>query len=247
MLDGIDMKEKTMKLQGAHVVVIGGSSGIGLATASLARQEGADVTIVGRSREKLDQAQRELGEVRPVVADIADEAAIGQVFDSLSRVDHVLISAGTIRNGTLVDNKLETLRQIVDERLWGVTYAVRHAVPRMDQGSIVLTSGTLSSRPRPGTAMLSAMLSAVEALAPALALELAPVRVNAVTPGLIDTPLIENTYGVESGRLLQNRAEVLPAKRVGTADDVAQAMLMLMTNPYITGEVLHIDGGGRFV
>ncbi len=236
-----------MKLQGAHVVVIGGSSGIGLATARLAREEGADVTIVGRSQEKLDQAQRELGEVRPVVADIADEAAIGQVFESLSRVDHVLISAGTIRNGALVNNDLETLRHIVNERLWGVTYAVRHAAPRMHEGSIVLTSGTLSSRPRPGTAMLSAMLSAVETLAPALALELAPVRVNAVTPGLIDTPLLENAYGSERESLLQNRAEVLPVKRVGTADDVAQTMLMLMTNPYMTGEVLHIDGGGRLV
>ncbi len=236
-----------MKLQDAHVVVIGGSSGLGLATARLARQEGADVTIAGRSPEKLAQAQRELGEARTVVADIADEAAIAQVFEGLSRVDHVLISAGTIRNGALVDNDLETLRQIVDERLWGVTYTVRHAAPRMQQGSILFTSGGLSSRPRPGTAMLTAMLSAVEALAPALALELAPVRVNAVTPGLIDTPLLQNAYGSERDAIMRNRAAVLPGKRVGTADDVAQAMLMLMTNAYMTGEVLHIDGGGRFV
>lgn len=236
-----------MKLQGAHVVVIGGSSGIGLAAARLARHEGADVTIAGRSQESLTQAQQELGEARTVVADITDDAAVGQVFAGLSRVDHVLVSAGTIINGTIVHNDLANLRRIVDERLWGVTYVVRHAAPLMRQGSITFTSGGLSSRPRPGAAMLTAMLAAVEALARALALELAPVRVNAVTPGLIDTPLLHKTYGAERDTIIKNRAAVLPGKRVGTADEVAQAMLMLMTNDYITGEVLHIDGGGRFV
>jgi NAD(P)-dependent dehydrogenase (short-subunit alcohol dehydrogenase family) len=228
-------------------VVIGGSSGIGLAAAQQARQAGAEVTISGRSAEKLAQAQRQLGEVRTIAADITDEAAIGQIFDGLQRVDHVLISAGTIRNGSIVNNDLETLRRIIDERLWGVTYVVRHAVPRMTQGSITFTSGSLSSRPRAGTAMLSAALAAVEILARALALEVAPVRVNAVTPGLIDTPLLHDAYGAERDTIVQNRAAVLPGRRVGTAAEVAQAILMLMTNAYITGEVLHVDGGGRWL
>lgn len=236
-----------MKLQGARVVVIGGSSGIGLATAQLARQEGAEVTIVGRSQEKLAQAQQTLGEVRLVAADITDNTGLGQAFEGLGRVDHVLISAGSIRNGTLVNNDLETLRRIVDERLWGITYAVRHAAPLMSGGSITFTSGGLSSRPRLGTAMLTAMLAAVEAMARALALELAPTRVNAVTPGLIDTPLLDATYGAGRDELVRNRAAVLPGKRVGTAEEVAQVMLLLMTNAYITGEVVHIDGGGRFI
>jgi NAD(P)-dependent dehydrogenase (short-subunit alcohol dehydrogenase family) len=124
---------------------------------------------------------------------------------------------------------------------------VRHAAPRMQQGSITFTSGSLSSRPRPGAAMLTAMLSAVEALASALALELAPVRVNAVTPGLIDTPLLHNAYGAERDTIIKNRAAILPGNRVGTADEVAQVILMLMTNAYMTGEVVHVDGGGRFV
>jgi NAD(P)-dependent dehydrogenase (short-subunit alcohol dehydrogenase family) len=179
-----------MKLKGADVVVLGGSSGIGFAAAKLAQQEGATVTIAGRSRDKLAQAQRELGEVRTVVADVTDEASVGRVFDELNHVDHVLISAGTIVNGRIVDNDLSTLRHIVDERIWGPTYVVRHARPRMTGGSMTFTSGGLSSRPRLGAAMITAGLAAVEALAPALALELAPVRVNAVTPGLIDTPLL---------------------------------------------------------
>jgi NAD(P)-dependent dehydrogenase (short-subunit alcohol dehydrogenase family) len=236
-----------MKLEGGHVVVIGGSSGIGLAAARLAQHEGAEVTIAGRSQDKLLQAQRELGQVHTLAMDVTDEGAVEKVFAALSRVDHVLISAGTILNGTIVNNDLGTLRRIVDERLWGLTYVVRHAAPRMSQGSITVTSGSLSSRPRPGTAMLTAILSAVEALAPALALELAPVRVNAVTPGLIDTPLLHTAYGAERDTIIKNRAAILPGRRVGTADDVAQVILMLMTNDYLTGEVVHVDGGGRFV
>jgi NAD(P)-dependent dehydrogenase (short-subunit alcohol dehydrogenase family) len=236
-----------MKLEGGHVVVIGGSSGIGLAAARLAQHAGAEVTIAGRSQDKLLQAQQELGQVHTVVMDITDEGAVEKGLAGLSQVDHVLISAGTIVNGTIVKNDLATLRRIVDERLWGLTHVVRHAAPRMAQGSITLTSGSLSSRPRPGTAMLTAMLAAVEALAPALALELAPVRVNAVTPGLIDTPLLHTAYGAERDTLVQNRAAILPGRRVGTAEEVAQVILMLMTNNYLTGEVVHVDGGGRFV
>lgn len=236
-----------MKLHGGHVVVIGGSSGIGLAAARLARDGGAEVTIAGRSQERLIQAQQKLGGGHTVVMDITDEGAVGKVFAGLSRVDHVLISAGTILNGAIVNNDLANLRRIVDERLWGLTYVVRHAAPRMSRGSITFTSGSLSSRPRTGTAMLTAILSAVEALAPALALELAPVRVNAVTPGLIDTPLLHAAYGAERDTIMKNRAASLPGRRVGTADEVAQVILMLMTNDYMTGEVVHVDGGGRFV
>ena len=236
-----------MQLHGAQVVVIGGSSGIGLAAATLARQAGATLTIVGRSQDKLAQAQRALGEVRTVAADITNDAEIGQAFAGISHVDHVVIAAGTIVNGRILDNDLANLRRIIDERIWGVTYVVRHAAPKMTRGSITFTSGGLSSRPRLGTAMLTTALAGVEAMTPALALELAPIRVNTVTPGLIDTPLLAHTYGAERDTMVKNRAALLPGKRIGTAEEVAQAMLMLMTNEYITGTVLHIDGGGRFV
>ena len=236
-----------MSLNGAQVVIIGGSSGIGLAAAKLASRAGADVTIAGRSQDKLAQAQQDIGEVRLVAADITHEGDVGQVFEGLSRVDHVVVAAGAIHNGRIVDNDLGTLRRIIDERIWGVTYVVRHAAPKMTEGSITFTSGGLSSRPRLGTAMLTTALAGVEAMTPALALELAPIRVNTVTPGLIDTPLLTNTYGSERDAIIRNREAILPGRRVGTADEVAQLMLMLMTNAYMTGEVLHIDGGGRFV
>lgn len=236
-----------MHLRGTRVIVVGGSSGIGLAAARLTKEAGAEVTIVGRSPVRLKRAQESLGGVRAVEADITDTAAIGRVFEGLDRVDHVLVSAGTIKNGTLVKNDLTTLRQIVDERLWGVVNVVRGSAPLMTTGSITFTSGGMSTRPRPGSAMLTSMLAAVEALAPALALELAPVRVNVVTPGLIDTPLLDTTYGAERDKLVQSRAAVLPGKRVGTAEEVAEVILLLMTNRYITGEVVRIDGGSRFL
>ena len=236
-----------MTLEGAQVVVVGGSSGIGLATAALARQYGAHVTIAGRSADRLRQAQQVLGDVRTVAADIASEAAVQNLFAGLDRVDHVLVSAGTLGNGRIVENDLTTLRRIVDERILGVIHVVRQARPRMTEGSLTFTSGSLSSRPRPGMAMFTASLAAVEALAPALALELAPVRVNVVTPGLIDTPLLDGAFGSDRETLIAARAAILPGKRVGTPDEVAHAIVMCMTNAYLNGAVLHIDGGGRYV
>jgi NAD(P)-dependent dehydrogenase (short-subunit alcohol dehydrogenase family) len=148
---------------------------------------------------------------------------------------------------TMSQNDLDMLRRIVDERLWGLIFVVRHADPRMFQGSITFTSRSLSARPHPSTAMLTAMLSVVEALARALALELTPVRVNTVTPGLMNTPLLHMAYGAEQDTIVQNRAAILPGTRVGTVDEVAQVILMLMTNASMTGEVVHVDGGGCFV
>jgi NAD(P)-dependent dehydrogenase (short-subunit alcohol dehydrogenase family) len=136
---------------------------------------------------------------------------------------------------------------MLDAHLWGLTSVGRHAAPRMSQGSITVTSGNLSSRPRPGTPILTARLSTVEALVPALALELAPVRVNAVTPGLINTPLLHTAYGAERDTLVKNKPAILPGRRIDTADEVAQVVLMLMSNDYQTGEVVHVEGDGRFV
>ena len=131
------------------VVVIGGSRGIGLATARLAGEEGAEVTIAGRSQEKLVQAQQELGQVHTAVMDITDEGGVEKVFAGLSRVDHVLISAGTLRNGAIVNNDLATLRYIVDERLWGLTYVVRHGAPGCPRGRSPSPPGVCRHVPAP--------------------------------------------------------------------------------------------------
>jgi NAD(P)-dependent dehydrogenase (short-subunit alcohol dehydrogenase family) len=181
-----------MRLDGKRVVIIGGSSGIGLETARLALAEGAFVTIAGRSAERLRKAATALASDRlqSVVADLSDESSIRSLFANEARVDHVFVPAGELRpgGGDALNCDLDGLRSILEVRLLGVAHVVRQAKPRMDGGSITLMSGLYSTRPAAGGAMAAAV-AAVEGMTRALALDLAPTRVNAVAPGTIDTPL----------------------------------------------------------
>ena len=232
-----------MTLLGANVVIIGGSSGMGFATARLAKEQGANVTIASRSSEKLQHAVRQLGNIRAVVADITSESDVQEILRELDRVDHVFISAGKWWGGKVVEANVETLRSEVEERFWGPLYIVRNAAPKMANGSITFLTGQLASTPDVGSVVTAAIQAGVEVMAKGLALELAPVRVNAVAPGLIDTPLI----GEDRSEAAKWAEDKLPVRRMGVAEEVAQAVLLLMTNGFITGEVLHIDGGGRLI
>jgi NAD(P)-dependent dehydrogenase (short-subunit alcohol dehydrogenase family) len=219
-----------MDLQGKNVVVVGGSSGMGLATAKLAREHGAKVTIASRSKSKLDRAAQQIGPAQAVVADITSESDVKEVFEDLDQVDHVFISAGRFLAGKVVETDLETFRSEVAQRFWGPLHVVRCAVPRMTEGSITFLSGQLASRPSVGAVVTAAMNGAIEVLAQGLALELAPIRVNAVAPGLIDTPLL----GEHREGLGKWAKDTLPVKRMGSVEDVAQAVVLLMTNGFIT-------------
>lgn len=232
----------------AHVVVIGGSSGIGLAAASAAKAQGAVVTLVGRSAERLQTAARELGGAATAVADIADRESVDVVFSGLERVDHLIITAGSIRGGRLVDTNPDMLIVEIIERLAGPMYAIRAALPFMtSSSSIVLTGGQCSDRPTDGAAMLSAGVRGVEALARALALELKPIRVNVIAPGIVETPLFD-VFGADGrAAVFETAAERLPVGRAGRPEEIGAAIVFLMSNGYVNGEVLHIDGGGRFV
>jgi NAD(P)-dependent dehydrogenase (short-subunit alcohol dehydrogenase family) len=246
-----------MRLNGKRVVIIGGSSGIGLETARLALAEGALATIAGRSEDRLRKAAQGLStpaghdasnRLRPVVADIADESSIQSLFDGETRVDHIFVSAGELKPGTadLVGSDLESLRSILDVRLLGVARVVRHARPKMnDGGSITLMSGLYSTRPRAGGAMAAAAVAGVEGMTRALALDLAPIRVNAVVPGLIETPLWDS-YGLHREAILASGAKLLVG-RVGRPQEVAEAVIFLMSNGFVTGTALTIDGGGSLV
>ena len=240
-----------MRFDGKRLVIIGGSSGIGLETARLALAEGAFVTIAGRSEERLRRASERIapaGErLREVVADLSNESSVRSLFAGERRVDHVFVPAGELRpgGGDLMTSDIDALRSILEVRVLGLTYVVRQARPMMESGSITLMSGLYSTRPAPGIGMAAAAIAAVEGLTRALALDLAPIRVNAVAPGPIDTPLWDS-FGAQREAILA-RGAALPVGRIGRAEDVAAAVIFLMSNGFITGAVLPIDGGGSLV
>jgi NAD(P)-dependent dehydrogenase (short-subunit alcohol dehydrogenase family) len=243
------LSEVIMTLHGKTIVIVGGSSGIGFETARLALQQGAKVTISGRSEEKLSKARFSLlGDVRTVVAEVTNEASVQQIFARLDRVDHVFIPAGGLSMGKILDTDPKEFRQGLEERIFGALYVIRASVPKLSQeGSITLMSGVRADRPVPGTTMTTVGVAAAEALTRSLALELAPIRVNAVAPGWTDTPLVSKALGDNYDSVISAAIAKLPVKRIGKPEDVAQAVTMLMTNPFISGEVLHVDGGERYI
>jgi len=235
-------------LAGQTVAVIGGSSGIGLAVAAQAKRLGANLILVARDAGRLRHAAASIGGATQIVADISATAAVFSMFQEVASLDHLLITAGTARLLPLKEHGAQDLHGVMAERVVGPLLAIQAAVPLLRSGgSITLTSAQLSSRPMGMGAVMAGAVAAVEAITRALALELAPVRVNAVAPGMIDTPLVDRLLGDNKSELFARTAASLPAKRVGLPDDVAQAILLLMTNSFITGEILHVDGGGRWI
>lgn len=239
-----------MRLEGKRVVIIGGSSGIGLETARLAMAQGGVVTIAGRSEDRLRRAAASLSggkRLRSVIADLTDEASIKSLFSAESHVDHVFVPAGELRPGTadVLTAEAENMRSILEVRLIGVCHVVRHAKPIMQSGSITLMSGLYASRPAPGGAMAAAAVAAVEGMTRALALDLAPIRVNAIAPGTIDTPLWD-TFGPDREAIL-SRGSKLPVGRIGKPEEIAEAVVFLMSNGFVNGIVLPVHGGGGLV
>ncbi len=240
-----------MRLDGKRVVVIGGSSGIGLETARLALSLGASVTIAGRSEDRLRRAAATLknapDRLRTVMVDLADGESIQSLFSGESQVDHVFAPAGELRpeSADLLTGDIAGMRSILEVRLLGVAQVVRQARSLMQNGSIVLMSGLYATRPAVGGAMAAAAVAAIDEMTRALALDLAPIRVNAVAPGLIDTPLWD-AFGPQREAILASALK-LPVGRAGRPEEIAEAVVFLMTNGFVTGVVLPVDGGGSLV
>ncbi|MER5398005.1 SDR family oxidoreductase [Streptomyces sp. NPDC002599] len=231
-------------------IIIGGSSGMGLALARTLLAEGTDVTIVGRSADRLATARAELerpgrGRVRTIAADLGREEDVAELFARVERVDHVAVTAADATGvyGRTADVATATARALVDTKLIGAWLVAKHAAGRVT-GSITYTSGINAYRPNGANTIMAAANGALASLAYGLAVELAPVRVNVISPGWVDTPLWDQ-LGMDKKSAFAELAARLPARRVGTPDDIAQAFLSVMRNGFITGTVLHVDGGHR--
>ncbi len=238
-----------MSLESTTVVVLGGSSGIGLATAKAAAAEGAHVVITGRSEERLRAAQNQLpAGTRAESLDAADETGTRALFERVGHVDHLFTTAASVTLGPGLALETEKLRPAMDTRFWGSLFAAKYGAAQMKSGgSITFMSGVSAWRPRPGGSVGAASCGAIEAFARSLAIDLAPIRVNTIAPGFIDTPLIDELVGARKQDLIAMQASRLPVKRVGTPEDIADAVLFLMKNGFVTGITLTVDGGHTLI
>jgi NAD(P)-dependent dehydrogenase (short-subunit alcohol dehydrogenase family) len=237
------------ELAGQTVVLIGGSAGIGLETARRARAEGADVVLTGRDPDRLREAAQELGASRSAAFDANDAAALERFFQDLpAPVDHVLVTAGGPHYGPLLEMNAAEVRQALSEHVVLALEVARNAAPRMRPGgTLLLMGGTGGRRIDHGLGIVPAATAVLPPFTAALALELAPVRVNLIAAGFVDTPLSATLLG---DRLEERRNELratLPIGRVVGPDDVAALAVHLMTNTALTGATYDIDGGQQLV
>ncbi|MCG8415062.1 MAG: SDR family oxidoreductase [Pseudomonadales bacterium] len=232
-------------LEGKNVVVIGGTAGIGLATAKAAADLGAKVWAAGRSQSHIDRAIEVSGgsfEVRQ--ADTHDAEALDAIFREAGTVDH-LVSAAVGGERTLKPFLQQTQEQFqaAYDKLWGYCNVVRVGAPYLeDDGSITLVSGSPARKIKPGQSPLSCVGASVENLVRCLAVEMAPIRVNVVSPGTIATAMFDH-FGEEKDEKLSGMTATHLIKRAGTSEEVAQGLIFVMQNKYVTGTTVDVDGG----
>lgn len=235
-------------LQGQTVVVIGGSAGIGLETARQARAEGADVILTGRNHERLERAAGEIGASSTAAFDADDPAAIQDFFEDLATpVDHVMVTAGRPYYARLADIDFEEARRAIAEHPMLMVGVARHAGKVRSGGTLLFMGGTGGRSPRVGVGITSAMTAALPALTASLALEVAPVRINLIAAGFVDTPLSASLLGEGLEERRNELRAKLPIGRVVGPEDVAALAVHIMANTALTGATFDIDGGQQLV
>ncbi len=237
------------ELLGQTVIVLGGSAGIGLETARRARAEGADVILTGHNPDRLQQAAGEVGANGTAAFDAADPDALERFFRDLpAPIDHVMVTAGQPHYGPLADMDFGEMREALDDHLMLALQVARGAGDRVRPGgTLVFMGGTGARRPAAGLALASTQTVALPALIANLALQLAPVRVNLIAAGFVDTPLSASLLGDQLEERRKELRDTLPIGRVVLPTDVAALAVHVMTNTALTGATFDIDGGQQLV
>jgi len=248
--DDTNRKRFNMSLENKRVVLIGGTAGFGLATAQAVAAAGGHVVVVSSSSANIASALAELPDgAQGEKVDVREEAQVKALFDRIGAFDHLVYTAGeALTLAPVLDTDTAVARQFFEIRFWGAYVAVKYATPHIRPGgSIVLSSGGSSQRPGAGWAVASSALGAMEALARALAVELAPIRVNVVRPGMVATDLWQEFPPEVREDLFRTTGARLPVGRIGESADVARTYVHMMEQEYATGTIVTVDGGGLLV
>ncbi|MGW5744363.1 SDR family oxidoreductase [Amycolatopsis sp. NPDC003861] len=229
-----------MSFEGKRLVIVGGGAGIARQIAADASAAGAEVIRAGRNPAALAE-----GGVRTAFADLGEESSLKALADEVGEVDFVVSLAAAPANGPVTTLERAAVLRAFDAKVAGPLMLAKHFAPRFrDGGAMVLFSGVAAWRPAPERTVMATTNGAVAFLAEALAVELAPIRVNAISPGIVDSGAWDR-LGEAKAEFFRRTAEAIPAGRVGRPADVSAATLLLLANPFVTGSVLHVDGGGR--
>jgi NAD(P)-dependent dehydrogenase (short-subunit alcohol dehydrogenase family) len=239
----------TSALAGQTVVAIGGSAGIGLETARLARAEGADVILTGRNPERLERAAAEVGATSTAAFDATDWAALDRFFRELpGQIDHVMVTGPGPYYAPLAELDRERAHRGFDDHQWLAVAIAQHAGGRVRPGGTLLFMGGTGGRSRgPGMSLIAAATAAMPALVANLAVEIAPIRVNLIAAGFVDTPLSARLLGDDLEARREQLRATLPIRRVIGPEDIAALAVHLMTNTALTGATYDIDGGQQLV
>jgi NAD(P)-dependent dehydrogenase (short-subunit alcohol dehydrogenase family) len=241
-----------MEITNRKVIVVGGTSGMGFGAAQAAQAKGAEVVVVGRSAQRLERTASELGgakRVQTVVADVTREDDVRHLFEAVGHFDHLVVTAASnFTYPPIRELNIDAARRTIDAKLVAALLLAKYAAVHIDEhGSITFTAGIAAERPMPTAAVVASVNGALFSLAYALAVGLAPVRVNALSPGWVDTPTWDTVFAANKAMMLEQMAQRLPARRIGRPEDIALAAIFLMESEFTTGTVLHVDGGHRLV
>jgi NAD(P)-dependent dehydrogenase (short-subunit alcohol dehydrogenase family) len=244
------LTEEKRSLKSKRVVFLGGTSGFGLATALAAAEEGAEVVVVSSQQKRVDEALAALPPTsKGYAADLTDEKQVAVLFNQVGEFDHLVFTAGeTLQLSDLSTLDFDAARQFYNLRFWGALMAAKYGSEHIrNGGSITLTNGIIGKRPWKGWTVAASITGAIEALTRALAVELAPIRVNAVCAGMVRTDLWGNIPETDREAMFSEVGSKLLTGKIGEPADIAEAFLYLMRGSFTTGQIIVADGGGVLV